>query len=93
MREEETILMQQIVQYNAMFNRSKEYDTTPCMTLGSDYVGIFWGQTSDDKMFTCDEVECLAACCNAPMMQVNNAEVYVKLFICEFAMDQWLYCV
>eukprot|EP00486_Rosalina_sp_Unknown_P000261 CAMPEP_0201568606 /NCGR_PEP_ID=MMETSP0190_2-20130828/9776_1 /ASSEMBLY_ACC=CAM_ASM_000263 /TAXON_ID=37353 /ORGANISM="Rosalina sp." /LENGTH=97 /DNA_ID=CAMNT_0047989909 /DNA_START=516 /DNA_END=809 /DNA_ORIENTATION=+ len=30
-------------------------------------------------MFTCDEVECLAACANAPMMQVNNSEVYEDL--------------
>ncbi len=31
-----------------------------------------WGQTSADRMFTMSEVECLGACVNAPMMQVND---------------------
>merc|ERR550525_144249 len=61
--------------------------TTPCMVRGSDevfraikdYAGVAQGETSKNKMFTCDEVECLAACANAPMMQVNNEEVYEDL--------------
>ena len=30
------------------------------------------GETSDDKKFTVVEVECLGACCNAPMVQIND---------------------
>jgi NADH-quinone oxidoreductase E subunit len=55
--------------------------TTPCWLRGSDEVtaacrketGIRgWGETSDDKMFTMSEVECLGACVNAPILQVDN---------------------
>lgn len=44
-----------------------------------DHVGIGRDETSKDGMFTVTEVECLAACCNAPMMQVNNEWVYEDL--------------
>ena len=30
------------------------------------------GETTQDKMFTLNEVECLGACVNAPMVQVND---------------------
>jgi NADH-quinone oxidoreductase E subunit len=55
--------------------------TTPCWLRGSDDVvaacfkstGIgHWGGTSDDGLFTMTEVECLGACSNAPMMQIND---------------------
>ena len=54
--------------------------TTPCMLRGAgevfrairDEVGIGPGQTSEDGAFTCSEVECLGACVNAPMVQVND---------------------
>ena len=55
--------------------------TTPCWLRGSDGVvaacfkstGIrHWGETSEDGLFTMTEVECLGACSNAPMMQVND---------------------
>ena len=32
--------------------------------------------TSEDGLFTVSEVECLGACVNAPMIQVNNEYVY-----------------
>ena len=35
-------------------------------------LGISDGQTSADGMFTMMEVECLVACVNAPMVQVND---------------------
>ncbi|KAL3320146.1 NADH dehydrogenase [ubiquinone] flavoprotein 2, mitochondrial [Cichlidogyrus casuarinus] len=35
-------------------------------------IGIKPGETSKDKLFTLTEVECLGACVNAPMMQVND---------------------
>jgi hypothetical protein len=31
-----------------------------------------FGQTSEDGLFTMTEVECLGACVNAPMMQIND---------------------
>ena len=54
--------------------------TTPCMLRGvgevfraiRDETGIGPGETSEDGLFTCSEVECLGACVNAPMVQVND---------------------
>ncbi len=51
-----------------------------CMLKGSDEVvkvckkrlGIKFGETSTDGNFTLSEVECLGACVNAPMMQIND---------------------
>jgi NADH-quinone oxidoreductase subunit E len=53
--------------------------TTPCLLRGSDDVldacykrGLTKGHTTDDGLFTLTEVECLGACANAPMVQVND---------------------
>src|SRR4051795_3778232 len=53
--------------------------TTPCMLSGSDDVftacakrGLKKGKTTDDGLFTLTEVECLGACANAPMVQIND---------------------
>ena len=54
--------------------------TTPCWLRGSDKLvevakkasKTKLGETSDDKKFTIVEVECLGACCNAPMVQIND---------------------
>jgi len=53
--------------------------TTPCMLRGSDQVfdactkrGLRKGHTTDDGLFTLTEVECLGACANAPMVQIND---------------------
>ena len=35
-------------------------------------LGIHHGETSADNMFTLTEVECLGACVNAPMVQIND---------------------
>ena len=35
-------------------------------------VGVGLGEVSKDGMFTVSEVECLGACVNAPMMQINK---------------------
>lgn len=37
------------------------------------------GETSADGLFTMTEVECLGACTNAPMLQINNHEFYENL--------------
>ena len=53
--------------------------TTPCMLRGSDDLfaacaarGMKKGHTTGDGLFTLTEVECLGACANAPMVQIND---------------------
>ena len=54
--------------------------TTPCWLRGSDKLSKVAkdvceaniGETSSDNKFTVVEVECLGACCNAPMVQIND---------------------
>ncbi|MDP3533044.1 MAG: NADH-quinone oxidoreductase subunit NuoE [Alphaproteobacteria bacterium] len=54
--------------------------TTPCWLRGSDAImdtcksklGIGLGETTADKQFTLVEVECLGACVNAPLVQIND---------------------
>ena len=53
--------------------------TTPCMLRGSDDVfaacakrGLRKGNTTKDGLLTLTEVECLGACANAPMVQIND---------------------
>lgn len=54
--------------------------TTPCWLRGSDDVvetcrkklGIDFGQVTEDGKFSMVEVECLGACANAPILQVND---------------------
>lgn len=60
--------------------------TTPCWLRGADRLtelcktklGINKGQTTPDQQFTLSEVECLGACCNAPIVQIND-DVYEDL--------------
>ena len=42
----------------------------------SDYTGVGMDEISADGLFSMSEVECLGACVNAPMIQVNNEWVY-----------------
>ncbi len=54
--------------------------TTPCWLCGSGKIveaceknlGIHVGESTRDGLFTMMEVECLGACANAPMIQVND---------------------
>lgn len=54
--------------------------TTPCMLRGIDQIikdcekklGIEMDATTIDGMFTLKEVECLGACVNAPVVQIND---------------------
>ena len=54
--------------------------TTPCWLRGSDDIteacrkklGLTPGHSTDDGQFTLVEVECLGACANAPILQVND---------------------
>ena len=54
--------------------------TTPCWLRGSTDIldtcrkalDIEVGETTEDGLFTLTEVECLGACCNAPMLQIGD---------------------
>ena len=77
----------EVASFYTMFNRTPvgKYfiqlcGTTPCMICGSEdikraiteHIGISNGETSADGLFTLLEVECLGACANAPMLQLND---------------------
>ena len=70
--------------------------TTPCWLRGSDkltkiatkFTGCKLGETSKDNIYTVVEVECLGACSNAPMVQINDdyfedldEEIFEKILI------------
>ena len=40
--------------------------------IAKEVTGCNIGETSNDKLFTVVEVECLGACCNSPMVQIND---------------------
>eukprot|EP00353_Schmidingerella_taraikaensis_P013796 CAMPEP_0185566820 /NCGR_PEP_ID=MMETSP0434-20130131/236_1 /TAXON_ID=626734 ORGANISM="Favella taraikaensis, Strain Fe Narragansett Bay" /NCGR_SAMPLE_ID=MMETSP0434 /ASSEMBLY_ACC=CAM_ASM_000379 /LENGTH=187 /DNA_ID=CAMNT_0028180851 /DNA_START=118 /DNA_END=681 /DNA_ORIENTATION=+ len=84
----------EVAAFYTMFNRTRvgKYHlqvcgTTPCMLRGArdiiqavkDFNGIGMNETSEDGLFTLQEVECLGACVNAPMIQVNNEYFYEDL--------------
>ena len=81
------IRVYEVATFYTMFNLSpvgrhllQVCTTTPCWLRGSDEVvgacerklGIGIGRTTADGMFTLVEVECLGACVNAPIIQVND---------------------
>ncbi len=65
--------------------------TTPCMLRGSEDLiklckekfDIGLNETSEDKYFTLKEVECLGACVNAPIVQIND-DYYEDLNLSNF---------
>lgn len=84
----------EVATFYTMFNRTKvgKYHlqmcgTTPCQLRGSEkiieacerHLGIKEGETTPDGFYAIQEVECLAACANAPMIQVNGEWVYEDL--------------
>lgn len=85
----------EVATFYTMFNREpvgkyhiQVCTTTPCMVRGAykvfdhlkEKLGLENGETTDDKMFTLMEVECLGACAHAPMLQIND-EYYEDLTI------------
>ena len=60
-----------------------------CMLCGCDSIvrhlekrlAVKMGETTPDGLFTLREVECLAACVGAPMLQVNDKEFHEKLTV------------
>ena len=84
----------EVASFYTMFNREKVgkfhlqiCGTTPCQLRGSEaiieacekHLGVKNGETTPDYLFTIQEVECLGACANAPMLQVNGEWVYEDL--------------
>jgi NADH-quinone oxidoreductase subunit E len=81
------IRVHEVVSFYTMFNQKpvgrhlvQVCRTTPCWLRGSDdltetclgKLGTKLGEMSDDGEFTVVEVECLGACANAPMVQIND---------------------
>ena len=81
------MLVYEVATFYTMFNRHKVgkffiqlCGTTPCMVCGSndiknaitEHLGIEDGEMTKDGMFSLLEVECLGACANAPMVQIND---------------------
>lgn len=80
------IRAQEVASFYTMFNLApvgkyhvQVCGTTPCLLRGSDDVfaacakrGLKKGHTTPDGLFTLTEVECLGACANAPMVQIND---------------------
>lgn len=77
----------EVATFYTMFNRSKigKYHvmvcgTTPCMLQGAkgiygalkEHLGVDYGQTTSDGMFTLGEMECMGACVNAPMIAIAD---------------------
>lgn len=77
----------EVASFYTMFNLKpvgthhiKVCGTVPCCLVGSedirktceDELGIKVGETTKDKLFTLDEVECLGACVNAPVVQIGD---------------------
>merc|ERR1711990_566014 len=81
------IRVYEVASFYTMYNREpvgkhliQVCGTTPCQLNGAEriietiteHVGIGVGETSSDGLFTMLEVECLGACVNAPMVQIND---------------------
>jgi len=88
------IRVYEVATFYSMFNRSpvgryhiQLCGTTPCQLCGAEnimetlekHLHIKSGETTKDGMFTLSEVECLGACVNAPMIQINNQHFYEYL--------------
>ena len=84
----------EVASFYSMFNREKIgkfhlqiCGTTPCQLCGSrevikaceKHLGIKNNESTPDGLFTIQEVECLGACVNAPMLQINGEWVYEDL--------------
>jgi len=85
--EVDNMLVYETATFYTMFNRKpvgkyfvQVCTTTPCALRGAykildkckEKLHLEVGETTPDKKFTLIEVECLGACANAPMIQVND---------------------
>lgn len=84
----------EVASFYTMYNRApvgkfhlQICGTTPCMVRGAgevidaalSHLGVEKNHVTPDGLFCVSEVECLGACANAPMMQVNNEWFYEDL--------------
>lgn len=85
------IRVYEVATFYSMYNREpmakyhlQVCGTTPCQLCGSEKIldtlskalGVAPGEHTKDGLFVFTEVECLGACANAPMLQLNNHEFY-----------------
>jgi len=88
------IRVYEVATFYSMYNREpmpkyhlQVCGTTPCQLCGSEklldvlekHLGVKAGEPTKDGLFVYTEVECLGACANAPMLQLNNHEFYENL--------------
>lgn len=81
------IRVHEVASFYSMFNHAPVGEhfiqvcrTTPCWLRGADELteaakkklGVDIGEVTGDGKFSVKEVECLGACCNAPMVQIND---------------------
>jgi NADH-quinone oxidoreductase subunit E len=80
------IRVTEVASFYTMFNLAPVWrfhvqvcGTTPCMLRGSNDIlaacykrGMKKGHTTEDGMWTLNEVECLGNCATAPMVQIND---------------------
>ncbi|KAG7675148.1 hypothetical protein Ndes2526B_g08007 [Nannochloris sp. 'desiccata'] len=96
------IRVYEVATFYTMFNRSKigKYHvmvcgTTPCMLQGAkgiykvlkEKLGVDYGQTTPDGMFTLGEMECMGACVNAPMIAIADYTKGVEGFTYNYYED------
>lgn len=96
------IRVYEVATFYTMFNRSKigKYHvmvcgTTPCMLQGArtiyktitDHLGIHYGETTEDGMFTLSEMECMGSCVNAPMITIADYSRGVEGFTYNYYED------
>ncbi|QIW96547.1 hypothetical protein AMS68_002065 [Peltaster fructicola] len=72
----------EVATFYTMYNRNPvgKFHVQCCTTASEEFkevaieeqLGIHHGETTEDKLFTLTEVECLGACVNAPMVQIND---------------------
>ena len=85
--------VREVVEFYSMYNTApvgkylvQVCRTTPCWLCGGSDVlsacksvlGVGVGESTKDNLFTLREVECLGACVNAPVVQIND-DYYEKL--------------
>lgn len=81
------IRVYEVATFYTMFNRSKMgkfhvmvCGTTPCMLNGAreiyqtlkQHLGVDYGQTTADGIYTLSEMECMGSCVNAPMIAIAD---------------------
>lgn len=82
-----TLKVQEVASFYTMFHLKpvgtfhvQVCGTTPCWLRGAEdimrackkHLGLEHTHITEDKMFSIEEVECLGACVNAPIVQIND---------------------